>query len=814
MIDRADQDELEDADTLVDFDGETKSSARILAALRKAEDATRDYQDTCDQIDKEYGRDDLIEKASSYAYSGWADPEFDLFWSSTEILKPAIYAKPPKPTVSPEFGDRKPLLATTSELLERASSSAFKRGNIDEVMLGVRDDLIFYNRGQIWVGYETDEKGGGQRIPFDHLDRKDFLHPTARKWSDVPWVARAAWMTKGELRARFYKHSGDAYQTANLERVKAGGDTSNSGTKKAQVWEVWHKADNKVYWVAKGVPVLLDSGLPHLKLEGFFPCPRPAYGTLKPRTLMPVPDWLRYRGHFNKINELTRRIHTLLSNVKMKGLVPAGGDIANAIHQALREGDESLVIGVPSAALASVGPNGFVSWMPLKELAEAIQGLIAARGQLIEDFYQLSGISDIMRGATDAEETLGAQRMKSQYGSVRVREKIDELQRIACDVVKIAAEIMADKFKPDTLLEMAQMEIPTKADIDKRVKEIEDSAKNEMKALEKQALAALQQNPEMQAQLQQNPGMVEQHVKQAQQPVLQKYGKQLDEVENLVPMDAVMKLLRDDRARGFAFEIATDSTILIDEMQEKASRNELLDVFSKASAGLMGLAGMGPQGAKLAGAMLKNTLQPYKIGRELDTIIEEFIEAAPEMAAAQNKNGNSEAEAALVQAQNKLADAEIMKAQAQTAKVQAEAETKMHDMQRKFGEAQAKATENERRFAIEVESLKADLANTNAATEKLRAETQAILAKMGNEERKTNIDEFKAVSDAQAKSADQQQRAVDSERNAQQAARQQDYAEISGDRQQSFTERQGERSETRADRQQDFSERQAQQEPA
>ncbi len=156
--DRADQDELEDADTLVDFDGETKSSARILAALRKAEDATRDYQDTCDQIDKEYGRDDLIEKAQSYAYSGWADPEFDLFWSSTEILKPAIYAKPPKPTVSPEFGDREPLRATTSELLERASSSAFKRGDIDEVMLGVRDDLIFY----------IQQPGSGQMSPGWH----------------------------------------------------------------------------------------------------------------------------------------------------------------------------------------------------------------------------------------------------------------------------------------------------------------------------------------------------------------------------------------------------------------------------------------------------------------------------------------------------------------------------------------------------------------------------------------------------------------------------------------------------------------------
>src|SRR3546814_1633912 len=80
-------------------------------------------------------------------------------------------------------------------------------------------------------------------------------------------------------------------------------------------------------------------------------------------------------------------------------------------------------------------------WLPLNELAQAIQGLIEARSQLIQDFYQLSGISDIMRGATEAQETLGAQQLKSQYGSVRVREKSAELQRVAADAVKIAAEI-------------------------------------------------------------------------------------------------------------------------------------------------------------------------------------------------------------------------------------------------------------------------------------------------------------------------------------------------------------------------------------
>src|SRR5690606_19369907 len=103
-------------------------------------------------------------------------------------------------------------------------------------------------------------------------------------------------------------------------------------TPKAKVWEVWHKAEKKVFWVTDGVDVLLDSGEPHLDLADFFPCPKPAYATTERRSLIPVPDWKRYSVHFSKISELTRRIYSLLDKVRMKGLIPAGGDVGDAVE--------------------------------------------------------------------------------------------------------------------------------------------------------------------------------------------------------------------------------------------------------------------------------------------------------------------------------------------------------------------------------------------------------------------------------------------------------------------------------------------------
>lgn len=800
--------DLEDeyADTL-EVGGDPKSSARVLAAIKKAERSLNAWQGFCDTIDDIYSKQDAESEI-------WIDPDYDLFWSSMEIMKPATYCYPPLPVVSPQFKDRRKLQNTTADLLERSVRSAFERGGIDEAMLCTRDDLIFYNRGQMWVTYEADEKGGGQRLCLDHVDRKDFLHPPARKWSEVPWVARRAWLTKKELRKRFRKSSGDAYMTAatgpkpQFREDDGGADHS----RKVGVWEVWHKAEKRVYWVADGVSVMLDEDAPHLKLRGFFPCPRPAYGTLRPRTLVPVPDYSRYSGHFAKINNLTKRIYDLLDMVRMKGLIPAGGDIGDAVEQALKDdANSALLIPVPAAALMQGGAASFVQWLPLDQIAAAITGLIEARGQLFEDFYQLSGISDIMRGATEAEETLGAQRLKSQYGSVRVREKIDELQRIARDVTQIAAEIMAEEFSKETLLEMSQMDIKSKAQIEKEVAQVEKGAEEEMKALGEKAKEAAQKAQGGGQQI--DPAQAQQQFQQAQQQIIAKYGPMLKIASEQVPIEDVMKLLRDDKARGFAFEIETDSTVLTDEMQEKASRNEFLTTFTTASQALMSVAMMGEGGAELAGEIMKFVLQPYRVGRDLNGVIDKFIEGAPQ-SAQQNQGG--EAEKALIEAQNKLAEAEIMKANAQTQKVTADAQGKMQDLQLRFAEAQEKAKSDQQKMRLDLANTQASLKETEARIEKIYAEidvmgvkAQVDTAKVGIEQHREQREDIKTVADIQMRQSDQAMNAQNAEREA--AFRAQDGQR--SDRQQSFSERQGERSDARADRQQSFSERQAAMEP-
>lgn len=473
------------ADTLEDVN-EPKSSAVLLQAIRDAYTAFQTWLNECERIDKVFSRARSVGGVSTYQ-----DPDFDLFWASTEILKPAVYARPPVPVVSTRFSIRDPFLDQVSEILERAIATSLDQTGMDDVMQGARDDLIMSGRGVAWVSFED---GTHKSIVVEHLENTDFLHEPARKWSEVGWVARCAWMTKEEMRERFSDKSDLAYQNATFSSQR---DEAKHGmtdhSEKAPVWEVWSRMDNRVYWVSEGVDVMLDEEDPFLDLSGFFPCPKPAYATLKRRTLVPVPDYGRYETNLEQINDLTSRIYGLLDQIRARGLIAAGTDVGSATQALLAEADDDMML-IPVPAATLVGNGDMVQWLPVSMFAETVQGLITARQQLISDFYELSGISDIMRGASDAQETLGAQQLKSQYGSVRVRDKSAALIRLARDVAAIAGEIICENYTGADLMDLSLTRLPSDADVQKQVAAVKRQGAEALAQIEHQSneLAAQQ----------------------------------------------------------------------------------------------------------------------------------------------------------------------------------------------------------------------------------------------------------------------------------------------------------------------------------
>lgn len=797
-------DDRQPADTLID-PAKPKDSSVILDALIHAEKEFRDYNEICRRIDMIYSARSVLTTTAQDL--GMTDQEYDTFWASMEVLKPAIYAKAPQVIAKPRFSDATAADKVVAELIERVVNSEFERNGIDMHLREVRDDLALLNRGVLWVTYES--KDGRKSVCVDHVDRLDYRHEPVRYWPELGWEARCAWMTETQMRDRFKGASDDAYTRAGFVTRTSRDEDYGDDSAKAPVWEVWSKADNRVYWVTEGVDVILDEGDPHLDLRDFFPGPRPAYGTLRRRTLIPVPDYVRYERMLDQINNLTSRIYVLLDQVRRKVLIPSGGDVGDAIEIAFKSDDDSIFIPVPGAALMAGAAGGFAYELPLREVAEAITGLIAARQQLFADFDRLSGISDIMRGETEAQETLGAQRLKGQYGSVRVKDKTEEIVRLARDAARVSVEIICDKFDQKTLLEISQMTIPTRKEVDHDIEEIKKAAKAELKALTDKAKQAAQQA--MQAGQEVDPAQAEQMLQQAQGQIAEKYAPELQRLANTVVIEDVMKIIRDKRDRGLIIDIETDSTVMIDEFAEKQARNELLTAFGGAVSSLMPLFQIGEPGVKLAMTMLGFTLAPYTRGnRQIQSQLDELIENAPEIAekmAAQDDQGENEG---LVEAQKMLAEAEKTKAQAAMAGVQAKAALDQAENQRKMAELQqraqneaAKAQEANQKLQLQVAdaATKAQQAEQKlqAEIDNLTAQTAKILASIGLDERKQQLSEYTAASNEQAKITDQALAAEGQAQDAQfrsqeheRADRQQDFSEQSGDRQMSLAERQAE----------------------
>jgi hypothetical protein len=437
----------------------------------------------------------------------------------------------------------------------------------------------------------------------------------------------------------------------------------------------------------------LDVRDPWLKLEGFFPFPKPVYGTLQRQTLLPVPFYYFFKDQLEEINELTARISGLCEALRLKGFYTSdNSDIKTAIEKVLRDnGNRATMVPVSSFAAMSGGKlSDAIVWLPLGDVAAAITSCIEIRKQLIDDVYQITGLSDIMRGSTNPNETLGAQELKSQYGSVRIRESQNEMIRIARDCAVIAGEIISENFDPQTIVDAAQMQIPTEQDVQGQIQTVIQQAQ--------QKAAQAMSNPEIIQQAQANPQAAQQQAMQLQQQVEQ----QIAQMQKTVTVEKVAQLLRDQRMRPFALEIETDSTIQPNEDAEKQRRTEYLTSVGGFINQVAPTLTQFPPMANFAAEALKFVSSTFRAGRSLDGAIDELSEGVKQMAQQPKPPSPEEVKAKADEAkmQNEMA----MKKEEHGMKIQmmeAEKEQKQqeHVLKREEMAAQSEARKEEHAFA-------------------------------------------------------------------------------------------------------------------
>jgi hypothetical protein len=784
----ADHEDVRHDDLEFDTDIQPQKSAKAwLNRLQESEDAFDRYHDHCDNIDKLYAS--LERLATNSASNGrvMRDREFAMFWANCEVIKPSIYASPPIPVVTEKFTDRRPVYQQASEVMERCCIVAFDLTRINDLMLLVRDDLALLGRGVPWCRYESGKGRRTERVCIDFKGRRDFLHSLSANWREVTWVAAASYLTRSEARKRFRKHSGDMYQQAEYKVDKdakevGGGDNRE----RAKFWEIWSKGDEKVIWAAHGCEDLLDESDPHLDLENYFPCPRPAYGTLQRGSLVPVPDVMQYKDQLDEINMLTARIHALSDALEVKGFYPAGGaELAEAVQAAVEMHSNGRVL-VPIANWAAFGgTREIIVWMPIDEIAKTITAIVMLRKQIIEDIYQITGMADIMRGDTDPNETLGAQKLKNQYGTTRIRDKQKELVRVARDLVEITSEIITEKFADETIVMMSQTQLRTQEMVRKDAEQVQQ----QLKQIHFQAEQAIQQ-AQMQAQQakiappqqgpaqapgstpaatgspgsgQSSPDPVQQIIEQAQQ-AMQPIMQQLQTLNEEVTIEQVLHFLKDSRAKAFTLDIETDSTIMADEDGEKQRRTEFTQVLGGLLPQLAQMIQADPKTATFCGEVLKFATAPFRAGRSLDGAIDDLVE--------QMKQKGQQPQAtdpATMQAQTAL-QIEGIKAQVAREKLQQDAANDAAKLQQADQHKQWELANQRQIAGIKVQGDQQD-AQVDMAVQgqKMQESREAHQAQLASNQQKMQIEAQKAQAQL-----------------AQHAAKQQDMAARQGERQEAM----------------------------
>jgi hypothetical protein len=410
--------------------------------------------------------------------------KFNILWSNIQVLYPALYGRQAKPEVSRRYMDQDPVGRLASTMLERVMEyETTQFGDFDAAMSGAVQDRLLPGRGTAWIRYEpvivneTPEVEGEmerdesqvyntvedptERIdaahsPIDYVYWSDFLHSPARTWDEVWWVARAVYMTKEEGVERF----GDVFKNVSLTSSNTDMDGKNPMTakmtydKKAMVYEIWNKRTAKVCWIAKGYPQALDERDDPLELDEFFPCPKPLMATTTTGTMIPVPDFCEYEDQAQELDNLTQRIYLLTKACKAVGVFNAE---FKELARMFSEGVDNKLFPVTAWAAMSEkgGLKGAIDMMDTSQIIVTLRELYAAREQVKQSIYEIMGISDILRGSSKAQETLGAQQLKANFGSLRLKSSQGDVAKFATDIFKLKAQVICKFYPPELIVEMS-----------------------------------------------------------------------------------------------------------------------------------------------------------------------------------------------------------------------------------------------------------------------------------------------------------------------------------------------------------------------
>jgi len=622
--------------------------------LEKAKKRFKPFWDAGEQVTDAY----RLQKSDG-ADAAYKD-KYNILYSSTETIKPNLYAQRPVPRVQLRHKDSAPApVRMSADLLEGCLAYLIEEEDFDELMENAVEDYLLPGIGTAWVRYEPtfgDMKnadgeptldGQGQpvqelldeRIKLDYVYWSDWMVGVSRGWKTVPWVSRRLWLTKEEATKRFGKKKADMLVYATRE---ATGRNEDNPSETCEIWEIWDIRTRKAYWFSESYAEdLLDEVEDPLKLKNFFPCPRPIRAISNTRTFVPRAFYSQYKSQAETLNILTKRIRLLGEALRVVGIYDGS---MTKLADVLNPASGNRMIGVDQWAMYAQngGLKGSVDWLPIDTVVACLVQLQQAREICKQEIYEVTGFSDIVRGVSKASETLGAQNLKANWAGARVKKMQKEVQRFARDIIAIAGEVIAEHCSIETIAMFSGVDIPTPEEM--------------------QADPAAQQRFSI--------------------------------------FKAAVSALKNEARRVSTVSIETDSTILADEESERKDRMDFLGAagafLQQAVPAMQATPELGP----LLGAMLMFTVRTFPSSRPIEEEFEKVQKVLESKGQQGNQNTDPNGHQAKAQAAQQVAQ---VRAQTEGARIQADTQTAQAQMQADMAKEQGRIQYDNAKLQLELQ---------------------------------------------------------------------------------------------------------------
>ena len=475
---------------------------------------------------------------------------------------------------------------------------------IEIALFQAPDGSLIDDKGQPFTGDTSQAKpgtGGLVIVPvttpakneeyatLDVIQYNDYLCSDARNEMEVEWRARRAFLTRPQAEEMFGSDiSDDLTYDSFPDRNKKDWNRDDSKYEgKAELYEIWCEETEKVYWLHKNSDKsVIYSSEPPIDFENFYPCSIIAQST-DPDSVIPVSDYAHVKDQILEVERLTTRIHAVTQAIRTNSVYDA--TLGNSMEQ-LMQGDLKMIplMNWPSYKSRG-GLAAGVDTMDITPYVNALQTLQAARETALNQLYETLKVSDLLRGTSEQYKSATANRLENAWSSLGLIVRQNMFAKFVSDGIARLGEIIATQFEPELIFEVG--------DADRLLVPL---------LPEPQPAPEPPPAPEEGMPMEQAPPMPPPPPNPA---ILMAGLKQ-----------QIINLFRSDDRLHYRIQIASDSMVAIDQMQQQVEGSQMMQTCGDFFNQMRGLIEQYPPLLGFSIELFQNVIKRFKSGKELDGI--------------------------------------------------------------------------------------------------------------------------------------------------------------------------------------------------